>query len=163
MKYYNIYNYKLRDEGNLFGITLGIAEDEAAISNLFFGKDKPPEGFEERETPLIKNAAKQLEEYFRGKLKVFDLPLAFHGTQFKEKVWKALQTIPYGETRSYGEIAAIIKKPKASRAVGMANHNNPISIIIPCHRVIGHDGSLTGYAGGLELKKKLLELEQMHK
>jgi len=155
MKYYNIYNFKF--------CTLGIAEKESAISNVFFDRDKPPKGFEKRETPLIKNAAKQLEEYFDGKRQTFDLPLTFHGTTFKVNVWETLQTIPYGKTCSYGEIAAMIEKPKAYRAVGMANHTNQIAIIVPCHRVIGHDGSLTGYAGGLELKQKLLELEQKYK
>jgi O-6-methylguanine DNA methyltransferase len=83
-----------------------------------------------------------------------------HGTEFQMDVWRALQTIPYGETRSYKEIAELVHRPKAVRAVGMANHRNPISIIVPCHRVIGHNGSLTGYGGGLPLKKYLLELEQ---
>jgi len=152
MKYYNIYKYKF--------CSLGIAEKEGAICNIFFGKDEPPKGFEKHESPLIKNAAKQLDEYFHGKRKVFDLPLTFHGTGFKVKVWEALLTIPYGELRSYGQLAAEIGNPKASRAVGMANKRNPISIIVPCHRVIGHDGSLTGYAGGLELKQKLLKLEK---
>lgn len=152
MSFYNIYKFKF--------CTLGIAEKEGAVSNIFFEKDKPPNGFEKRETPLIKKAASQLEEYFGGKRKVFDIPLVLHGTAFKVKVWKALQTIPFGETRSYGEIAAMIENPKACRAVGMANNTNQIVIIVPCHRVIGHDGGLTGYAGGLELKQKLLELEK---
>ena len=147
MKYYNIYNYKLSDTENSFDCILGIAEDNSALCNIFFEKDLPPKGFEKRETPLIKNAAKQLDEYFKGRRQIFDLPLTFHATTFREKVWKTLQTIPYGQTRSYGEIAAITGNPAASRAVGMANHSNPISIIIPCHRVIGHDGKLTGYAG----------------
>ena len=155
MGYYNIYNFRL--------CTLGLAEKEAAVSNVFFDANKPPKGFEKRETPFLKKAAKQLEEYFNGKRKTFDLPLALNGTAFRVKVWEALQTIPYGETRSYGEIAALINNPKASRAVGMANHFNPISIIVPCHRVVGHNGSLTGYAGGLELKKNLLELEKKYK
>ncbi|MCL2214450.1 MAG: methylated-DNA--[protein]-cysteine S-methyltransferase [Treponema sp.] len=155
MKYYNVYNYKF--------CTLGIAEEEAAVSNIFFNGNIPPDGFEKKETPLIKNAAEQLTEYFCGKRQAFDLPFSFHGTTFTVNVWKKLLTIPYGETRSYGEIAAMIGSPKACRAVGMANHNNQIAIIVPCHRVIGHNGSLTGYAGGLELKQKLLELEHKYK
>jgi len=152
MKSYHIYKFKL--------CTLGIAENEGSISNVFFENDKPPAGYEKSETSLIKKAALQLEEYFDGKRKVFDLPLAFHTTAFKKKVWGALLSIPYGETRSYGEIAAMINNPKAGRAVGRANNTNQIVIIVPCHRVIGHDGSLTGYTGGLELKQKLLDLEK---
>jgi methylated-DNA-[protein]-cysteine S-methyltransferase len=138
---------------------LGITEENGAICRIFFNTGKKPDGFDEYETPLIKKTAVQLGEYFAGKRKIFDLPINLHGTEFQIKVWKALQNIPYGETRSYGELAAITGNPKASRAVGMANNRNPIVIIIPCHRVIGHDGSLTGFAGGLELKQQLLALE----
>jgi len=155
MKYYYIYKFKL--------CTLGIAEKEGTISNVFFENSKPPAGYEKSETPLIKKAAQQLIEYFNKKRKVFDLPLSFHGTAFKVKVWETIHTIPYGETRSYGEIAAMINNPRASQAVGRANHTNQIAIIVPCHRVIGHDGSLVGYAGGLELKQKLLDLEKSTK
>ena len=155
MGYFHIYKFRL--------CTLGIAENDGAISNIFFENDKPPAGFMEAETPLIKKAVCQLEEYFDGKRKVFDLPLAFHGTAFKKKVWETLVSIPYGETRSYGEIAAMINNPKASRAVGRANNTNQIVIIVPCHRVIGHDGKLVGYAGGLELKQSLLALEKSAK
>jgi methylated-DNA-[protein]-cysteine S-methyltransferase len=119
-----------------------------------------PAGFIKAETQLIKKAAAQIEEYLNGKRKKFSFPLDMHGTEFQMDVWRALQTIPYGETRSYKEIAELVKRPKAVRAVGMANHRNPISIIVPCHRVIGHNGSLTGYGGGLPLKRYLLELEQ---
>jgi methylated-DNA-[protein]-cysteine S-methyltransferase len=108
---------------------------------------------------LIKKTANQLDEYFSKKRKKFDIPIELDGTDFQKKVWEALQNIPYGETRSYGEIASVTGNSKASRAVGMANNRNPIAIIVPCHRVIGHDGSLTGYAGGLELKQALLDLE----
>jgi len=101
----------------------------------------------------------QLQEYFAGKRKVFDLELAPSGTDFQKKVWQALLKIPYGKTATYKEIAAAIGHPKAARAVGMACNKNPIAIIIPCHRVVGSNGSLTGYAGGLEMKKRLLELE----
>jgi methylated-DNA-[protein]-cysteine S-methyltransferase len=138
---------------------LGIAEDNGSICHVFFKDRKKQEILEEKETPLIKEAAKQLGEYFGYKRKTFDLPLAPRGTEFQKKVWDALLDIPYGETRGYGEIAAIIGNPKASRAVGMANNRNPIVIIIPCHRVIGADGSLTGFGGGLEIKQKLLDFE----
>ena len=104
-------------------------------------------------------AKAQLSEYFAGTRQEFTLPLSPKGTPFQQKVWAALQTIPYGQTRSYGEIARQIGSPKAARAVGMANHHNPIAILIPCHRVVGQNGALTGYAGGLERKKALLQLE----
>jgi len=152
MKNFYFYNYSL--------CKLGIAEKDGAICGVFFKTGKTPDGFEKAETPLIKKAAAQLDEYFNGKRIVFNLPLKLNGTDFQIDVWKALQTIPFGETRSYGEIARVIGKPKASRAVGMANNRNPIVIIVPCHRVIGHDGSLTGFGGGIELKRRLLELEQ---
>ncbi|MCK5837180.1 MAG: methylated-DNA--[protein]-cysteine S-methyltransferase [Desulfobacula sp.] len=105
----------------------------------------------------------QLEAYFKGELTRFDLALNAQATDFQKTVWKELVRIPYGETISYGELAKRIKNPKASRAVGMANGKNPISIIIPCHRVIGKNGSLTGFGGGLEIKKKLLDLEKRNK
>jgi len=102
---------------------------------------------------------RQLRAYFRGELKEFDLPLAMEGTEFQLRVWNALRTIPYGETISYAQLAERIGNPKAVRAVGLANGSNPIPIIVPCHRVIGSDGSLTGFGGGLSTKKLLLELE----
>jgi methylated-DNA-[protein]-cysteine S-methyltransferase len=152
MKSFYLYGYPL--------CKLGIAEEDGTICRVFFNTGKTPDGFKKAETPLIKKAAAQLDEYFNGKRKVFNLPLNLNGTDFQIDVWKALQTIPFGETRSYGEIAVMIRKPKASRAVGMANNRNPIVIIVPCHRVIGHNGSLTGFGGGLELKRQLLELEK---
>lgn len=103
---------------------------------------------------------KELSEYFRGNRKVFSIPLEFHGTDFQEKSWQALQQIPFGETRNYLEQATMTGNPKAVRAIGGANHRNPITIIIPCHRVIGKNASLTGYAGGIERKKWLLEHEK---
>ena len=109
---------------------------------------------------VIGLAVSQLDEYFAGKRRVFDLPLRPHGTAFQRLVWDALLSIPYGETMSYGQIARLVGNPKACRAVGMANNRNPISIIIPCHRVIGSNGALVGYGGGLELKTRLLELER---
>lgn len=109
---------------------------------------------------IARAAIKQLREYFDGLRQIFTLPLDPHGTEFQRRVWKALCEIPYGETRSYAEIASAVGNPKACRAVGLANHRNPISILIPCHRVIGADGSLVGYGGGLNIKRSLLELEQ---
>jgi O-6-methylguanine DNA methyltransferase len=102
---------------------------------------------------------KQIDEYLNGQRQTFDFPYEFHGTEFQQKVWEALSQIPYGETRTYKEIATTVGNPKASRAVGMANHNNPLMIVVPCHRVIGTGGKLVGYAGGLDMKKALLDLE----
>jgi len=113
------------------------------------------------EHPVLRATAQQLREYFSGQLKRFDLPLAPVGTAFQEQVWNQLLEIPLGQTRSYGEIAAALGKPGASRAVGLANNRNPLPIIIPCHRVIGSSGELTGYGGGLTHKIRLLELEQI--
>lgn len=113
-------------------------------------------------SPLEQEAAKQLDEYFKGKRKNFDLPLNLKGTEFQKKVWEALKQIPYAQTRSYKEIAMMIGNKNASRAVGMANNKNPCPIIVPCHRVIGSNGSLVGYALGLDIKKKLLDLEKLH-
>lgn len=112
------------------------------------------------ETILIKKAAKQLEEYLNGSRTMFDLPLNPQGTEFQKSVWKALCDIPFGETRSYKQVAVAVGNPKASRAIGMANNKNPIMIFVPCHRVIGSNGNLVGYAGGLDLKEKLLSLEK---
>jgi len=111
-------------------------------------------------TPVLLQAVRELDEYFVGKRERFDVPLNPVGTSFQRKVWAELQRIPFGSTVSYGELARRIGQPNASRAVGMANHRNPLAIFIPCHRVIGSDGSLTGYAGGVEVKRFLLELEQ---
>lgn len=115
-----------------------------------------------RDDEAFGDAVAQLEEYFRGERQDFDLGLDLVGTAFQRRVWEALLTIPYGETRSYGEIARQIEAPGAFRAVGLANGHNPIGIIVPCHRVIGANGSLTGYGGGMERKKTLLGLERSH-
>ncbi len=109
--------------------------------------------------PVLEQAAQQLTEYFNSQRQSFDLPLQFEGTPFQCEVWQALREIPYGETRSYRDIAGRIHRPKAMRAVGAANGRNPLSVIVPCHRVIGANGSLTGFAGGLEVKQQLLTLE----
>lgn len=137
---------------------LTLTEEEGALTGLYFGRLSRPE--EEGPTALLEETARQLREYFTGQRREFDLPLRLRGTAFQMQVWKALQAIPYGEVRTYGEIARAIGKPKACRAVGMANHHNPISIIVPCHRVVGAGGSLTGYGGGLENKRFLLDLEK---
>ncbi len=114
---------------------------------------------EEEPTELSDMAYNQLQEYFKGERKEFDLPLLFLGTDFQKSVWRALCNIPYGQTRSYKEIAIAVGNPKASRAIGMANNRNPITIVVPCHRVVGSNGSLVGYAGGLERKTAFLEIE----
>ena len=112
-----------------------------------------------REVEPFKAAADQLDAYFAGELTTFDLPLAPRGSEFQQRVWAALQEIPYGQTESYGELAERIGSPGGARAVGLANGKNPIGIIIPCHRVVGSDGSLTGYGGGIDRKRQLLDLE----
>ena len=136
-----------------------IVENGVGIIRVNFG-EQIPENTNVFETPLLKKANQELQEYFNGKRKSFDLPLVPQGTEFQQKVWKALQAIPYGETLSYKDIAINVDNSKASRAVGMANNRNPIPIIIPCHRVIGANGSLVGYGGGLNIKEKLLEIEK---
>lgn len=153
MRYY--YNYR-------FPIgKVTIVEDGHGICGIHFHtKDK--EIGVKRETPMIQTAAYQLTQYFEGERKGFDLPLSLHGTEFQQKVWKELGKIPYGQTCTYKDIAERIGIPKGCRAVGMANNRNPVAIVIPCHRVIGMNGSLTGYAGGLDLKEYLLELEKSH-
>lgn len=138
---------------------LTLAQEAGALTHLLFGRVEFA-GARIEKTPLLGEAWGQLEEYFAGARREFTIPLAPKGTGFQMRVWEALRTIPYGETRSYAQVAALAGSPKAFRAAGMANHHNPISIIIPCHRVIGKDGSLTGYGGGLEVKKFLLDLEK---
>lgn len=138
---------------------VGIAAEDDAITNVFFGNTVTPKEYETVSTPLLERAAAQLTEYLAGQRRDFDLPLAPVGTAFEQEVWQALCRIPYGETKTYGEVAAELERPKACRAVGRANGLNPISIFIPCHRVIGAGGRLTGYAGGLEMKERLLRLE----
>lgn len=116
--------------------------------------------FAERQAdPVLEAAAGQLDEYARGKRRTFDVPLAAQGTEFQRAVWDALAAIPYGEVRSYAEIARVVGKPAAFRAVGQANHNNPVAPFVPCHRVITSDGKLGGYGGGLPLKRRMLALE----
>ena len=136
---------------------LVIGADETGICLLRFGT--APDGAQMRTTPLLRRAAAQLDEYFSGRRKQFELPLSLHGTAFQLACWNALCDIPYGETRSYADIARQIGRPAACRAVGRANGRNPLSIFVPCHRVIGASGQLTGYGGGLDKKEALLRLE----
>ncbi len=139
---------------------LTILLEGGQVTDLLFPGAPLPLDARPAGSPMAREAAAQLEEYLAGRRRVFDLPLAPRGTPFQQEVWAALCRIPYGETRSYADIAAAIGRPKACRAVGMANNRNPIPIFIPCHRVIGKKGSLVGYAGGLFLKERLLLLEQ---
>jgi methylated-DNA-[protein]-cysteine S-methyltransferase len=140
-----------------------LASDEAGLRQIHFlngrHRAKPDPAWREDPTPLAE-PIRQLRAYFAGELETFDLPLAPQGTPFQLKVWKRLCGVPYGETISYGQLARRIGNPNASRAVGLANGSNPIPIIIPCHRVIGANGKLTGYGGGLPIKEKLLALER---
>ena len=143
---------------------LGIREDGESITHIYFREPNVEVEIEQNrllleESDLIKMAYIQLSEYIEGQRKQFGLPLDPKGTEFQRKVWKELTKIPYGETRSYKEVAIAIRNEKASRAIGMANNKNPIPIVIPCHRVVGSNKKLVGYAGGLDLKEKLLNLE----
>ena len=145
---YAIYPARLKN--------IRIEYTDCAITGISF-TDEPIGG---NPTELSEAASKQLNEYFLGMRTKFDLPLAPKGTPFQQKVWAALLDIPFGQTRSYKDIAVVVGNANASRAVGLANNKNPIAIVIPCHRVIGTDRRLVGYAGGLDIKKALLDLEQ---
>jgi methylated-DNA-[protein]-cysteine S-methyltransferase len=141
-------------------LELVLAAGEAGIRAIEFRRERIPEGVEDSSYPLLLEAARQLKSYFAGELREFSLPLDPRGTEFQLRVWRQLETIPYGSTRSYAEIARAVGSPKAVRAVGAANGANPISIVVPCHRVIGSSGKLVGYGGGLPLKQRLLALER---
>ena len=162
MRYVYFYNTGIKELG-----TLGIGACEDKITDLFFKYEieniKKSSNYIIKETPLIKKAASQLFEYLNGKRMKFDLPLLKDGTDFQISVWNELLKIPYGETRSYKDIAVAINNEKAVRAVGMANNRNKISIFIPCHRVIGSNKKLVGYGGGLEIKEFLLNLEKKNR
>ena len=136
-----------------------ILEGEQALTHLYLPNALPDRKGRGAETPLLVRAREALLSYLAGERQGLDLPLAPVGTDFQRSVWTALKAIPYGQTRTYGEIAAAIGRPKAVRAVGQANNHNPLPIFLPCHRVVGSGGTLTGYAGGLEMKKALLALE----
>lgn len=143
---------------------LTLVANDHALSAVLWEDDAPTRvtidmGLRAQDHPLLMETEKQLGEYFSGQRKIFSLPLHFRGTDFQQQVWQSLLSIPHGETRSYAQVAAQIGNPKSVRAVGAANGRNPISIIAPCHRVIGSSGKLTGFAGGLEAKAFLLQLE----
>ena len=152
---FNYHTYEL-----LIGRVTIIERDGHIVRVSPSSEELPLKNTIECVTPVMEETAKQLQQYFRGERRAFSIPLDPIGTPFQVSVWRALLTIPYGETRSYRDIAVAIGNPKAVRAVGMANNRNPISFIIPCHRVIGSDGSLVGYGGGLPLKRWLLSLEE---
>lgn len=144
---------------------LTLVADEGGLAAILWENDKPDrvrlDALNEKpDHPVLVETERQLNEYFAGARRSFDVPLSFAGTDFQKRVWAALLAIPFGETRSYGEIADELGAPGASRAVGAANGRNPISIIAPCHRVVGSTGKLTGFAGGLEAKAFLLDLER---
>ena len=141
---------------------LSLVEENGALVEVRWNFDLPRDAapLALPSTPLLRQAAAELAAYFAGQLRAFTVPLAPKGTPFQQKVWAALREIPYGETRSYKEIAAMVGNEKACRAVGMANNRNPLPIFIPCHRVVGADGKLVGYAGGLDVKTFLLNLEK---
>jgi methylated-DNA-[protein]-cysteine S-methyltransferase len=143
---------------------LTLVASDKGLAAILWEDDNPlrvrlPSGEEDASHPVLLEAERQLNDYFAGKLRKFSLPLDFTGTEFQKDVWRALVTIPFGETRTYAQIAAQIGSPSAVRAVGAANGKNPISIVAPCHRVIGSNGKLTGFAGGLKAKAFLLNLE----
>jgi O-6-methylguanine DNA methyltransferase len=138
---------------------LKIGYQDGAVT-LLMRSDEPAR--DEGRTPLTDLVFQQVTEYLNGGRRDFDFPYVLRGTEFQQKVWRALCAIPYGETRTYGEVAAAVGSPKAARAVGMANHRNPILIAVPCHRVIGADGRLVGYGSGLDMKEALLRLEKKY-
>lgn len=143
---------------------LKLVATESGLAAILWENDNPrrvPLGHvvEDERDPILLETERQLQEYFAGRLKKFTLPLDCKGTEFQRRVWSALLTIPYGETRSYAQIAQQIGSPAAVRAVGAANGKNPLSIVAPCHRVVGSNGALTGFAGGLDTKAKLLAME----
>ena len=138
--------------------SMAVGEEDGVVTRLWL-PGAPLPRLMPHKTPLLERAEEQILEYCTQQRQVFDLPLSPVGTPFQQKVWRALEEIPYGQTRTYGELAQLVDCPGGARAVGMANHRNPIPILIPCHRVVGAKGQLTGYAGGLELKQVLLKLE----
>jgi len=147
---------------------LKLVASEKGLVAILWQNERPnrvplPELLKEPEHKVLQEVERQLKEYFAGRRKTFSLPLDMRGTSFQKDVWEALLSIPFGETRSYGELAVGLGNPDASRAVGAAIGRNPISIIVPCHRVIGSSGKLTGFAGGLETKARLLEIESADK
>ncbi len=142
---------------------LTLVATDGVLSGLYMTDQRhrpPEESFGDPDDTPFAETTEELRAYFAGELQDFSVPLHLHGTPFQRSVWAELRRIPYGETRSYGQLADALGNPKASRAVGLANGKNPLGIIVPCHRVVGADGSLTGYGGGLERKQRLLEFER---
>ena len=143
--------------------SLTLVAADGVLTGLYMEQQRyapDPAGFGDRDPSVFDAVAEQLAEYFAGARREFDVPVVFEGTPFQQTVWRALQEIPCGQTVTYGELAERIGRPTASRAVGLANGHNPISIVVPCHRVVGSNGSLTGYGGGIERKRYLLDLER---
>lgn len=156
---------KLRHLDTPIGVLTLVASHAGLTHVLFEGQEPVDVGLpadlpEVDDDPVLEAAAGQLSEYFDGDREIFDVPLALDGTEFQESAWRALATVPYGETRTYGEQAEAIGRPGAFRAVGAANGRNPIPVILPCHRIVGANGDLTGFAGGIDTKRRLLDLEQ---
>ncbi|MEA2440367.1 MAG: methylated-DNA-[protein]-cysteine S-methyltransferase [Thermoleophilaceae bacterium] len=142
-----------------FSSTVGpltLEGDDRTLTRIGFGEPAAPQG----DAAAVASAATQLEQYFAGERTDFDVDLELDGTPFERRVWEEVRAIPYGETATYAEIARRVGRPSACRAVGRANGRNPVAVIVPCHRVVGSDGSLTGYAGGIEMKRALLDLER---
>jgi methylated-DNA-[protein]-cysteine S-methyltransferase len=142
---------------------LTLVADDGVLCGLYMTDQRhrpAEETFGPRDDTLFAEAEEQLKAYFAGELTEFTVELRLHGTEFQRKVWQQLARIPYGETRTYGQLADALGNPGASRAVGLANGKNPVGIIVPCHRVVGADGSLTGYGGGLDRKQRLLDFER---
>lgn len=155
----------LRRLDSPIGVLTLIGSDDGLSHVLFEGQEPSDVGLPDDLPdadghPVLDAAARQLDEYFAGDRRTFDLPLALDGTEFQEAAWRALAGVPYGETRTYGEQADAIGRPGAFRAVGAANGRNPIPVILPCHRIVGANGDLTGFAGGIDVKRRLLDLEQ---
>jgi methylated-DNA-[protein]-cysteine S-methyltransferase len=156
---------QIRHLDSPIGVLTLVSSDVGLTHVLFEGREPADVGLpadlpEVDDDPALEAAASQLTEYFAGERREFDVPIDLRGTDFQNDAWRALATVPYGETRSYGEQADAIGRPGAFRAVGAANGRNPIPVILPCHRIVGSDGSLTGFAGGLDTKRRLLDLEQ---
>ncbi len=154
MLYFTLYNYSMG--------TLALIAGDEGLEQIHFEGVSPVGAVPSPDHPVLKETSRQIDAYFHRDLRDFDLPLALKGTPFQVAAWRALQQIPYGATRSYAEQAKAIGSPSAVRAVGAANGRNPIPIVIPCHRVIGSNGRLVGFGGGLPLKRYLLDLESSH-
>lgn len=159
--------YVAAEDGSIVRVSSGAAEDGDIVfdsvgaerTDIFCAMDMERREREEQ-FALLARACGEIQEYFRGERKRFTVPVRMQGTEFQRRVWEALRRIPYGETRTYGEIARQVGSPKGARAVGMACNRNPVMLIVPCHRVVGSDGKLVGFAGGLDMKRTLLQIEK---